>query len=638
PPTQTASDPQQRDNARLAVMPASCPPVDLVFVMDTSGSMFDEAAALCSNMTQVVADLAADGIIVNPAFLGIVETPVGNFPCLQDSVLSFLGSAVPGDGSCGPLAHFESWGPATAIVAERFNWSPGSIRVIVPLSDEGPCRGLPCNDPGDDRDSVENAVAVAAANNIVVSTITGTGASQCAIDLATRLALGTNGVTFQSTDPMIDLAGFILTIVEAACALDCNTNGTLDEDDLGLGQSEDCNTNDTPDECDISGGGSLDCNSNGTPDECDVRDHPEDDCNTNGVPDVCDIFSGDSLDCNSNGTPDECDVRDHPEDDCNTNGVPDECDILFPTFDCDVNGSVDACELRDGLRPDCNTNNTLDLCDVLFGISDDCNTDRRPDECELDTDGDSLIDVCDGCPTDPLKVDPGTCGCGVLETDSDLDGSPDCIDGCPNDARKREPGMCGCGALETDSDQDGLPNCLDDCPTDPLKTEAGLCGCGQSDRDTDADGAPDCEDRCPEDARLTRPALCLCSLSHDECAILLGCQGDLLVFADESGGKRVFFDQPRAFDRSIPTAVFASHQSGDLFPVGDTIVSFTIRDLDAGDQVDCGFTLTVRPAPAPSPGVAVPLPTGGCGLFGPAAMLASWALLATGMRRRRRRP
>ena len=37
-------------------------------------------------------------------------------------------------------------------------------------------------------------------------------------------------------------------------------------------------------------------------------------------------------------------------------------------------------------------------------------------------------DCVDGCPIDPDKTEPGTCG-GVPETDTDLDGTPDCVDG-----------------------------------------------------------------------------------------------------------------------------------------------------------------------------------------------------------------
>lgn len=45
-----------------------------------------------------------------------------------------------------------------------------------------------------------------------------------------------------------------------------------------------------------------------------------------------------------------------------------------------------------------------------------------------DGDSDGVCDDADGCPNDPFKTDPGTCGCGTTEVDSDLDGVVDCGD------------------------------------------------------------------------------------------------------------------------------------------------------------------------------------------------------------------
>jgi hypothetical protein len=48
---------------------------------------------------------------------------------------------------------------------------------------------------------------------------------------------------------------------------DCNTNGTLDECEIGAGSVEDCNTNGIPDECELAAlPAAVDCNSNGTVD------------------------------------------------------------------------------------------------------------------------------------------------------------------------------------------------------------------------------------------------------------------------------------------------------------------------------------------------------------------------------------
>jgi hypothetical protein len=55
----------------------------------------------------------------------------------------------------------------------------------------------------------------------------------------------------------------------------------------------------------------------------------------------------------------------------------------------------------------------------------------------------------DLCSSDPNKTEPGICGCGIADTDSDGDSKPDCIDRCPYDSKKTEPGKCGCGRSET---------------------------------------------------------------------------------------------------------------------------------------------------------------------------------------------
>ncbi|MGA1225453.1 MAG: hypothetical protein ACO31E_12920, partial [Phycisphaerales bacterium] len=45
-----------------------------------------------------------------------------------------------------------------------------------------------------------------------------------------------------------------------------------------------------------------------------------------------------------------------------------------------------------------------------------------------DSDGDGVGDLCDGCPSDPLKQTPGDCGCGVPDVDGDGNGISDCLE------------------------------------------------------------------------------------------------------------------------------------------------------------------------------------------------------------------
>lgn len=66
----------------------------------------------------------------------------------------------------------------------------------------------------------------------------------------------------------------------------------------------------------------------------------------------------------------------------------------------------------------------------------------------------------DGCPGDPLKTEPGQCGCGVADADRDGDGTADCVDGCARDPKKTAPGVCGCHTSDVDVDGDGIADCL----------------------------------------------------------------------------------------------------------------------------------------------------------------------------------
>jgi len=120
----------------------------------------------------------------------------------------------------------------------------------------------------------------------------------------------------------------------------------------------DCNENGTPDDDDIAAGTSLDCDSNGIPDECDV------DCDGSGGVDACEIAAGLVADCNGNHRPDDCDLA------------------FNPAMDCDDSGLLDSCEVAAGTSPDCNANGIPDMCDITSGAAADCNANAVPDSCD----------------------------------------------------------------------------------------------------------------------------------------------------------------------------------------------------------------------------------------------------------------
>ena len=153
------------------------------------------------------------------------------------------------------------------------------------------------------------------------------------------------------------------------------------------------------------------------------------DSDADGVADGCDAcpgtFAGDTVD--SVG----CSTQDDDND-----GVLNDLDHCRGTPPCAV-ASVDA----NGCPQDADSDGLFDGCDNCPGADDllDTDGDHIPDcldACPLvgDTDSDGVQDCQDNCPDDPLKLDPGACGCGVTDADSDGDTIFDCIDVCPNNA------------------------------------------------------------------------------------------------------------------------------------------------------------------------------------------------------------
>jgi len=241
-----------------------CPPVEVVFVMDTSTSMDDEAAVLCGSMELVVDYLLSAGVEVYSTLLGICDNPGGPYGCLTDNVVNLLGNTIPGTpppgleilGDCpgGNQVCQEDWGLATAMVAGVYPWMPDStsIRLVIPLSDEGPW----CGDPVTqfDQDAITHAITIALENEVIVSPITGSGSSGSVIELAEAIADATGGSHFSSTTQADEIAYAIIELILTACAAftDCNENGVLDECDIADGTSQDENQNGIPDECEVT--------------------------------------------------------------------------------------------------------------------------------------------------------------------------------------------------------------------------------------------------------------------------------------------------------------------------------------------------------------------------------------------------
>ena len=186
--------------------------VNVVFLMDTSGSMDDEFQALCNRIDRVVSDLQDQDITVQYEILGITQNKL----CAADNVANRF----PNAAADTP----EDWGTAVADVAGNYPWREGYTRLVIPVSDEGPADGDPAEDPGADREIIDAAIRAAQAQQVIVSPVLGTfisenPANQTAIErLASDLAQATGGQLFSSTEPASDLAEGISSLIgSAAC-------------------------------------------------------------------------------------------------------------------------------------------------------------------------------------------------------------------------------------------------------------------------------------------------------------------------------------------------------------------------------------------------------------------------------------
>ncbi|MGY6553158.1 MAG: putative Ig domain-containing protein [Wenzhouxiangella sp.] len=201
---------------------AACSELDIVFAFDTSGSMQPVAQAMCDVAEDLVSALADDGIPVNPVYWGITNTTGGS--CLSSDIATELGPEVPGspppwmtslfdcaDGSAGPT---ENWAPATAILAERYPWTEGAVRLVMPVADEGPYCGDPVNQF--DIDATFYGREFALANDIVVSPLMPDFTPDPVRALAEVITVGTGGIA-TVVDFGVDLVPVARAIALAAC-------------------------------------------------------------------------------------------------------------------------------------------------------------------------------------------------------------------------------------------------------------------------------------------------------------------------------------------------------------------------------------------------------------------------------------
>lgn len=124
-------------------------------------------------------------------------------------------------------------GPGDGDWSALYAWPANRQRVIVPVSDEGPCFGNPCSlieDPnsplqGCDGDSIRHAISVALANDVIVSPIISDignfqANGECVVRAGELLARNTHGtlINFNPGGQQGTISDAITQILDAVCA------------------------------------------------------------------------------------------------------------------------------------------------------------------------------------------------------------------------------------------------------------------------------------------------------------------------------------------------------------------------------------------------------------------------------------
>lgn len=140
--------------------------VEIVWVIDTSGSGADEADTICDLVGEVTGLLEAPGL---PGFrvttlAAGISPEQGSFTCLptrQPTVGERYGTAIPLPAACcvSLQGNTENWSGAAAIVADRHPWQE-VLRIVIVISDECGWNGSDPSCTDGDVAAVEAAVDV----------------------------------------------------------------------------------------------------------------------------------------------------------------------------------------------------------------------------------------------------------------------------------------------------------------------------------------------------------------------------------------------------------------------------------------------------------------------------------------------
>ncbi|HEC76998.1 MAG TPA: VWA domain-containing protein, partial [Thermoplasmatales archaeon] len=141
---------------------------DIVFVVDTSGSMYDVWTTLDDKMDGLKQQLISQGLDVNVTVYGLASNPSSLNYSYAMTTVWFNGTNVSLHDVSGPgNPNQESWGPGTSWCALWYPWREGATRIVIPISDECAYDGETTED-ANDAFAVDEAKSLCQNNSVIV--------------------------------------------------------------------------------------------------------------------------------------------------------------------------------------------------------------------------------------------------------------------------------------------------------------------------------------------------------------------------------------------------------------------------------------------------------------------------------------
>jgi hypothetical protein len=209
--------------------------IDLVIVIDSSGSMQLEAQALSDAAEDAIARASKTCLDAKPEvkWLGIegtfpgtrFDTTLRDYLHGQNIADADIRHRGPADADPGGLG--EDGGRAIEDISDHFNWRPGAKRVILFLGDE-PLEGGGQQDELD-KQAADKAITAANNANATVHTYAGTDIelySDASTGVTTvseyaRVATSTGGIAYGHTDGIDDFDQVLIEILCASVSTNC---------------------------------------------------------------------------------------------------------------------------------------------------------------------------------------------------------------------------------------------------------------------------------------------------------------------------------------------------------------------------------------------------------------------------------